>query len=364
MRTAVGWASVLIGSIVLAPIFGVAAALVLISACTRIVARLIEPSSRTWEQLIDFDPVVGWKPRPNVRTYHLMGDLFRVSTDAQGWRGRSSLSDSDVVVFGDSFAAGYGVDDRHLFADLNPRLRIKPIGIGGYSMVQALLWMKELAPSLRGKLIVWFVYLGNDLRDNLSPELRGYRKPFLREHAGEWEIVSSHVTPEKWPIIVSSRKAHIHMVTLAELCADTFFATRAYRACDFLLRTGRHICAEAGAELMVLSIPDRHQLHPDGHAFLKSLLPEDSKFDPDLPDRRVAEMCQRLGVPFVAGNEFLDVNCYKANDCHWNEVGHRRIATRLAELHSSHRKNAVRVATKVDYMPAQSELARATKTAG
>ena len=341
-RTVVGWAAAGVAAVILIPLSAMTAAFLLFSACTRVVARLLEPGSVTVDQLMAFDPVFGWKPRPYLRTFHMMGDLFRLSTDADGWRGRSSLADSDVVVFGDSFAAGYGVDSRYLFADLNPFLRIKPIAIGGYCMVQELLWMQQLAPTLRGKLVVWFVYYGNDLRDNLSPEMRGYRKPFVCERGDTWEIVSSHVTADKWPIIRRSRKGHIHMTTLAELCANTFFGKRAYRACDFLLRQGRDICAAAGAELVVLSIPDKHQLSADGHAFLKSLLPPGFSFDPELPDRRFTEMCQRMEIPFVPGRQFLSVDCYRNNDSHWNELGHRKVAIRMAEMYVVSRERQTR----------------------
>src|SRR5690606_15625900 len=122
---------------------------------------VLEPSYLTKDQLIAFDPVFGWRPRPNLNTHHLMVDLFPLSTDAQGWRGRATLAESQVVVFGDSFAAGYGVSDEHLFANLSATPRIKPIGIGGYSMVQELLWMRALAGELAGKLVVWFIYFGN-----------------------------------------------------------------------------------------------------------------------------------------------------------------------------------------------------------
>ena len=291
----------------------------------------------TLDQLIQFDPVFGWKPHSNLRTHHLMGDFFRISTDVHGWRGRSTLAESDIVVFGDSFAAGYGVNDEQLFADLNSGLRIKPVGIGGYSMVQALLWMEQLAQMLRGKLVVWFVYLGNDLYDSLSPELRGYRKPFVRERRppGDWEIVASHITNEKFPIVARARIGHIHLATLAELCADTFLAQRAYGACEYLIRRAQRVCADVGAELVVFTIPDQYQLSPDGHEALKSLKPELEGFDAELPDRRIASICGALDIPFVAAKRFLDLSCYKKNDCHWNELGHRKVAAKLAELHAS-----------------------------
>jgi hypothetical protein len=346
MRTIAAWAGAIVGLVVLAPVIVAAAVLWLISACTRACARLVEPAHLTRDQLIQFDPAFGWKPRPNLRTHHLMGDLFRITTDVQGWRGRSTLAESDIVVLGDSFAAGYGVSDEELFADLNSGLRIKPVGIGGYSMVQTLLWMEELAHTFSGKQVVWFVYLGNDLYDNLSPELRGYRKPFVREHraAGGWEIVSSHITNEKWPIVARARKGHIHMATLAELCSATFLAGRAYDACEYLIRRAQRVCAEVGADLVVLTIPDQHQLSQDGQDYLKSLRPELEQFDADLPDRKIASICRAIDVPFIAGKGFLDLACYKTNDCHWNGLGHRKVAAKLAELYASRKSGIARAA--------------------
>ena len=330
------------GLLVLVPVVLMALPLVMIATGTRFLARLFEPAYATRDQLIEFDSVFGWKPRPNLNTYHLMADLFRIKTDQHGWRGRSTVAESDLVVFGDSFAAGYGVDEERIFANLTRRPRIKPVGIGGYSMVQELLWMKQLAPSLRGKLVTWFIYLGNDLYDNLSPELRGYRKPFVREirDSGDWEIVSSHITPERWPILARARQGHIHMATLAEICSDTFLAQRAFRACEFLIRAGKRVCDAAGAGLIVLSVPDPHQLSREGHRYLASLMPASRAIDPDAPDRSIDAICKSLGVRYVSGQRFLDAGCYKTNDCHWNERGHRAIAAVLTELYDSWARQA------------------------
>ena len=337
LRTVLAWAGALVGLALLTPVIVAAAVLWAVSACTRACARLVEPAYVELDQLIQFDPVFGWKPRPNLRTHHLTVDLFRISTDVQGWRGRSTVKESDIVVFGDSFAAGYGVSDEHLFADLNPKLRIKAIGIGGYNMPQSLMWMEKLAQALRGKLVVWFVYLGNDLYDNLSPELHGYRRPFVRERRplGGWEIVSSHISEEKWPIVARARKGHIHLATLAEMCSNTFLAERAYGACEYLIRRAQRACAKAGADLMIFTIPEPSQFLREGHEYLKSLKPELETFDADLPDRRIESICAAAGIPFVAGKGFLDISCYKPNDCHWNELGHRKVATKLAELHAA-----------------------------
>jgi hypothetical protein len=176
--------------------------------------------------------------------------------------------------------------------------------------------------------------------------LRGYRKPFVRERrpAGGWEIVSSHVTSERWPITVRARKGHIHPATLTELCCGTFLAGRAYGACEYLIGRAQQLCAQVGADLVVFTIPDQLQLSRDGHEYLKSLRPELEQFDAELPDRHIASICRSIDVAFVAGKEFLGLNCYKTNDCHWNELGHRKVGAKLAELHASRKSGIARAA--------------------
>jgi len=350
MRILLALIASVVALVLLVPVVILLAPFFIVALATRTIARRLEPAYLTRDELIQFDRVFGWKPRPHLRTHHLMGDLFRIATDADGWRGRATLSQSDVVVIGDSFAAGYGVGEEAIFANLSTRPVVKPVGIGGYSMVQELMWMRELAPALRNKLVVWFVFFGNDLYDNLSPELRGYRKPFVREQraTGGWEIVSQHISPDKWPIQVRGRKGHIHLTTLAQLCSDTFLARRAYSACEWLIEEGRRVCAAAGADLMLLTIPDPHMLTEEGLDVLRSLEPGLRDFDQQRPDRMFATICGRLGVPIVAGTSFLDVSCYKLNDCHWNEAGHQRVAARLRELHEQRTRADVRPAAVHD----------------
>lgn len=344
LRTIVAAFAGVIGVILLIPLFLLVTPFWFVSLLTRGISRIIEPRFLTRDQLIQFDPVFGWKPRPNLDTHHLMVDLFHLTTDAHGWRGDSSLEESDIVVFGDSFVAGYGVSDRQFFANLKRNPKIKPIGTGGYCMVQEFLWMKQLAPRMRGKLVVWFIYYGNDLYDNLVPDLRGYRKPLLREgkENGGWEIVSSHVTSEAWPIVTQTRmQGENHLPKLAELSSHTFLARRAYGACDYLIGEGKQACVEAGADLMILTIPDSCQLTREGQRRLQSLGGDPKSFDANLPDRKLEAICRRHSIGFLAGKTFLDSSCYKTNDCHWNAQGHRKIAEALAHLYDDHQSQLI-----------------------
>lgn len=335
-RIFLGIVAGLFGWVLLLPVVLLAMPLLLVPALTRLVVRVFQPASLPWEEWIQFDPQVGWRPKPNRGAYHRADGVFRTTTDADGWRGKTSIEDAEVVVFGDSFAWGYAANDDEFFADLDPHRKIKSIGINGYSMVQCLLWMEKLAPRLQGKLVVWFVYVGNDFCDNLSTDMRGYRAPFVRERKGGagWEIVTSHLSRERWPLTPSSRRAGWHYLQkTAEICCENHFSRRAFSACEHLVHAARSVCERAGARLVVLSIPDLAQMSSDGLDRLRSLCGNHKTFDADRPDRELARICRANGVPFVATKPLMSREHFKAYDCHWNRDGNQRIAEIIAELH-------------------------------
>ena len=69
--------------------------------------------------------------------------------------------------------------------------------------VQELLLMQDMSNDLSGKFVIWLIYFGNDLYENLIPNMRHYRMPFVREShtSGEWEIVRSHLSERPWSIV-------------------------------------------------------------------------------------------------------------------------------------------------------------------
>ena len=42
------------------------------------------------DQIVEFDPFIGWKGKATLNTYHLADDVYRLTTDSDGWRGRRS----------------------------------------------------------------------------------------------------------------------------------------------------------------------------------------------------------------------------------------------------------------------------------
>jgi hypothetical protein len=304
-----------------------------VASLTRLGSRLFEPRTMRSNQLIEFAPTIGWKPKANLNGYYLTmvkDGVFHIVTDAQGWPNRSTIADSNVIVFGDSYAFGYGVDARTTFWRCNNAISIKAIGAPGYNMVQEMLLMEQFASQLRGKVVIWFIYFGNDLYDNLLPNNQHYRTPFVRRvnHSRDWEVTTQHVSSLSWP----HRSDPRYYDKLAELCCLTFLSERAYSACEFLISKGKKICETAEAKLVIMTIPDVIQLTPDGRLQLARSAPDLNSFDSELPDKKISEIGAKLDIPVIALKNHLTVKDYKERDPHWNERGHKRVADLIHQV--------------------------------
>jgi hypothetical protein len=333
LRVVVAVVAAAIGLALVVPVVLVAIPLWLVSGCVRM-ALLLQPKALPWRDLTQFDWEVGWQPRSNLDcSGKFVSGAFRLSTCAEGWRGQTTLEESQMVIFGDSYAFGFGIDERHYFASVVTGVRVKAIGMNGYNMVQALLWMRRMAPRLRGKLVVWWVFSGNDLYENLTPNYERWRMPFVREHDGSWEIVTGHVNREPW--ISTRRREYAHR--LAEICSDTPLSRRAFSACEYLLSEGKECCAAAGADLAVMTLPAPTQVLPEKVDWMRSLVPQDPSFDPARPDRVVSEICHRIGLPFTALSGHLESSDFLRHDSHWNSRGHKKVADLLGGLYAVRR---------------------------
>ena len=334
------------GMLLIIPIIVLGLPLWAVNFFTIVFSRFFGPKFVSWQDLIEFNQSIGWKPKPNLDNYYLtqVGDgVYHVNTDSQGWLGNSSSIDkSEVVVFGDSYAFGYGVNSNDcFFSVLSGKTHIKSIGAPGYNMVQGIILMSQLYSQLKNKLVVWFIYSGNDLFENLLPNFNHYRMPFVREvnGNGDWEIVTSHIRPERW--VLASKTNYYKKI--AEICSSTFLAQRAYSACEFLVEKARDICREANSCLVVVNIPDVSQMNKKKIELLYKLAPDKSSFDPDLPDRKIREICCKLDVRFVALKDHLGIDDYKKLDPHWNERGHKRVAEVLYGLYKDYSLKEIRV---------------------
>ncbi|REL24194.1 hypothetical protein DYD21_19635 [Rhodohalobacter sp. SW132] len=300
-----------------------------------ILVRKLRPIPATWDELIQFYPVIGWKPKENLDTYatDLPGNRYSLSTDNYGWRNtNTAFEESDIIVFGDSFAFGFGVSDKDIFGNVQSELSIKTVGANGYNMVQEYLLMEKYRPHFKEKTVIWFIYHGNDLYENLTPNLRHYRMPFVREKKGmqEWEIVTEHVNPTPWQIV----EKRDYYGALANICTHSFLSERAFSGCEYLIKKGSELCARENAELIIFSLPDIIQIDESRHHELKSQAADSVSFDPDLPDKRLKDICERHSIPFYTTKDFLGKEHFIKFDIHWNIEGNKQVAQMIHEAYT------------------------------
>lgn len=307
----------------------------IVAAATRSLSRLFALNRVSWRDVTEFEPTIGWKIKGNLDCHCDCGiTSFHIRTDSLGYRTDTPLSDSDLVVIGDSYAFGYGVDnDRAYFSPRHTNMRIKPIGAPGYNMVQELLLMRTFAPSLRGKQVVWFICFGNDLYDNIFPNMENYRTPFLyfSQKSKTWSIVSSHLSAHKWPYNFESsfrekEKWHGNFVAGA-------FSEKVYSACEFLITEGLDLCQRVDARLAILTVPISHQI-ATSHSWKRkaSRFGKPELFDASLPDRKIQSICEKLAIPHIPAAQHITSRDLIPVDGHWNERGHRKIAKLLEAL--------------------------------
>lgn len=139
-------------------------------------------------KLFQPDNQLGWALLPNldlIRNNH-DGEPWHTRTDGQGIRGPSTWSetaDRRMLVLGDSFAFGEGVDieDRFdsLIAERFPDLSIVNLGVMGYGTDQQAIklraWKDDLHP---GDFVLVLTY-GNDFLDIASTAQSGRSRPWF-----------------------------------------------------------------------------------------------------------------------------------------------------------------------------------------
>lgn len=259
-------------------------------------------------------------------------DVFRVTTDGHGWRGLLSIDEAEVLVFGDSFAFGYGVDDGDCFTEHCGGIRVKSLASPAHSMVHNTMQMHSLAAQLPGKTVIWLIYGGNDLSDNLHPNLGATRVPFLRRRDdGSWETVAEHVSQEPWTFASQPRD---NDRLFAEMCTPSPYQERVFSAADHLIGQAADLCASAGARLVVVSVPPTSMIKDPESLAARAATPRST--DLRSADHHLASSCAARGVTFLPLAPRLRPRHYWPEDMHWNPAGHRLVGAVIRQvLHRS-----------------------------
>ncbi len=174
--------------------------------------------------LIQQDARMGWRLTPNWQGQHRHFDyVVNYQTNLFGFRKQGADDDylranRRIVVVGDSFTFGLGVNNSETFParlDEDPAIRYINAGVPGYSPEQIAMRAIELDQRYSPELVLFVVYLGNDLVDigYEFPIQAEYGKPFAQfDQSGKWQITNSPVLRATKPTDLASENLATRML--------------------------------------------------------------------------------------------------------------------------------------------------------
>ena len=157
------------------------------------------------------DKALGWKIRPNWQGKHSHKDFdVNYNINRDGYRLAPNLESNTtktVLVAGDSFTFGIGVNDNQTFTNLlnkeskteDKGLNFINLGVPGYSTDQELLLLQKELDKKQAQGVILMVYLGNDLLDNQYPyPLQAeYSKPYFKLNSRAMLELKNYPVPLK-----------------------------------------------------------------------------------------------------------------------------------------------------------------------
>lgn len=320
-------------------------------------------------RLLQFDSTIGWTKVPSASvTYRWMGSRVSETSNSFGGRGPEFAPASDpaqrVLFLGDSFCEGYLVSDDEVFSAVlarqHPRLIPLNLGVAGYSTDQAYLLYQRLGANLRPQRVVLF-FFDNDVWFNsvtvehrapkpafaLSPTgllLTGTPVPPPAELAAAAPCAACPPSLRLLQLVGRARtnfspvSPAAHPAVPPELLAYRRFAPpeieSAWRLTEALLAA---LQKATGNRLTVFYVPTVAAVYDLSWAQTKQVYAMDDNWDIHLPEKKLAEVCARQGIPLLSptarfrARAAQGASLYFVQDGHWNRDGHNVAAEILAD---------------------------------
>ncbi|MBW8051153.1 MAG: SGNH/GDSL hydrolase family protein [Cytophagales bacterium] len=293
---------------------------------------------------IDFDPDIGFVNKPDLRVvFNNIDFQTNISINSRGFRDdNNSLVNSDVLILGDSFGFGWGVNKNETcesFMEKIGNLKVLNMSVSGYSTVQEFLLLKKFANrnNIKGKIVI-FLFFENDLDNNLQ----GYHfLPFPYLYVEDSLIKFSKPTIgqfNNWLNIVNGRmnKGIARHFFIGDIIYQSVnkIKKRVESKKDYSKTEGdnqRIIDKYETFDLLMKEIKvfeNRKKFHtlfiyvPSVDYYLGA--------DKEELVYKINEICERFSVPFIDLSRCLEINDYYYEcDGHWKPSGHYKAASEI-----------------------------------
>ena len=288
---------------------------------------------------IVFDAGRGYTMAPNLNTpYSNKEFTSTITTNNLGYRDdNASLNNPDVLMLGDSYAWGWGVDEKDGVEKQYEKLtrrNVLNMSVPGYGSIQELLTLFawERRGPLQGKRIFLF-FCANDLQDNENTSFNAF--PYFVKNGSNIQLHTPDKTAfDKWQDATNKWMIHSKLAAKNVLAFYTIAAIKnmgnkdVYK--DYQATTNRL----NGAEAFIYVAENLAVLQAQQQAQVTIIyIPPFSYYttgQQDVSHKLVADVCSKLHFRFADLTQVLDIDDYYPLDKHWNANGHRKAAQFLS----------------------------------
>ncbi len=308
--------------------------------------RLVYPQMLESEQ---YDSVIGWQNRQNFQGLLRSNDgidyVVTQHINSKGFRGGEvNGSAIKILVVGDSFAFGSGVQDTETFSYLLERdLRSKDFdvsvlnaGVKGYNVEQYYLYLKYKGLNYSPDLVIVSFFAGNDLENkNLvsmdlaeipsgKPSFIFFIKRFLgmNSHAYAFFITKAMGIPAVDSVLIRVGFFSNHYTPF--FAQDPVKFAQQGKKAVLLLQEMERLSGKKNASFMVVFIPSIEQVSDSYYSDMLKAFPN-SSIAKDAPMSIVISS----GLDVVNMFEYLNESDYFPHDLHLNKLGHQKVANAL-----------------------------------
>lgn len=253
-----------------------------------------------------------------------------------------------VLLLGDSFTSGYGVERDRTFADLiEKRLGVEVVnaGVGGYEIVHQVHYFEGRGRALDPDLVVYALYLANDLVRNDEWQSRddgtliSLEREFPTRVARDIKLVRLAKMLRYRSRVAASRRGgewepfDDYLAICERRLGDA--AKRHYQQSRELLARLAGSVEESGADLLVAMFSYRTAVEPQARDALNNKIHGfERRYDLDRPAREMAAILGDLEVDYVDLNTALRAAAggeplYFRSDGHFTQRGHQVVAGAL-----------------------------------
>jgi hypothetical protein len=353
-------------------VFGIAVGLLLAELCVRLV--MPQPALQVPDALYAPDPpdLFGLRAGFSGTITNRTEFSTEVHVDSLGLRGPEpgapGAAGLRLLALGDSFAFGVGVEADQTFVrrlaqmltDQGTPAEGLNAGVPGYGPAEAAAWLERHGLALQPDLVLWAIYLGNDLQDaDPASERAQIVDGFVRRgHGGDSAADWLYVHSQLFVLVKRAVPAAWHSRLRAALGLSEPSVTRNLRReLDIYRRQptawvvgAREACSDAVARLqaaasgsrvpvVALLVPAAVQLDDDlWRKALAQLGADPRDYAVDAPTRLFQSLLEARGIPTLDLTPALraaredGLEPYYAADMHWTPAGHELAARELATL--------------------------------